>query len=93
MLVVMGLISVSNLAPVCSPQVVCESESPVEQSESSVEEAIATHGMTRICRRQTLPQSESRFALPPGIARVVRAAAAVRPGHRLHNNFLAPLRC
>ena len=71
---------------------VAESEAPVDQDESSEEEAISVQARTRVGRNR--PGSPLLVPVRDGL-NLATASIAVVPhsGHRLPNNLLAPLRC
>lgn len=91
-LVALGLVVTANAAPTICRSAPTESEAPVEQSESSGE-AAAVHvqhrGRVGQCQLEVALRVEGRRVEN----RVVVTSIAPRPGHRLHNNLLAPLRC
>jgi len=90
-LVALGLVAVSNVPLSITCHAPSESEAPVEHGKSPGEGAMEVPNGMRICRRQAGPAVQ--LAVQHGEARTIRTATASRPGHRLHNNLLAPLRC
>ena len=91
MVAVLGLIVFSNAVPtVCLPTP-SESEAPVKQTEAPGEAII--HLQNRMCVCPCRPRLAVRVAVQRGESRTIVAPSASRPGHRLHNSLLAPLRC
>jgi hypothetical protein len=69
-----------------------ESEAPVDQDESSEEEAISEQARTGVGRDQ--PGSPLPVPVRVGLSLTTVGIARVpNSGHRLPNNLLAPLRC
>ena len=71
---------------------VTESEAPVDQDESSEEEAISVQARTRVGRDQ--PGLRLLVPVHGGLSLATASIASLpHSGHRLSNNLLAPLRC
>lgn len=92
LLAMVGLVVFLNAAPACCLSVTVASEAPVEQSETA-EEAPALHVQIRARDGQGMPGMASRVVMRHGGTRAMVRPTSSRPGHRLSNNLLAPLRC
>lgn len=70
---------------------VTESETPVDQDETSFEKDISLAAKARVGREQ--PGVRLRVLVRVGLNVSSAAARGPRAGHRLANNLLAPVRC